>query len=80
MIAAAGMLCLVGFAVLLTRADVGFAGRAFAAYGGIYIASSLAWLVVVEGQRPTTPDMIGAGIAIVGALIIVGFAGRAIPN
>jgi small multidrug resistance family-3 protein len=56
-----------------------FAGRAYAAYGaygGIYIAASLVWLWVAEGQRPSLMDLVGAGIAVVGALIIIGSAAR----
>ena len=40
-IGALGILSLIGFAVALTRVDAAFAGRAYAAYGGIYIAASL---------------------------------------
>ena len=67
---------LVGFAVALTRVDAAFAGRAYAAYGGIYIAASLVWLWLVEGQPPTGSDVLGAGIAIAGALLIIGLAPR----
>src|SRR5438552_2669402 len=66
--AAAGLASLVGFAATLTQADAAFAGRAYAAYGGIYIAASLAWLWRVEGQRPSATDLAGAAIAIAGAL------------
>ncbi len=69
-----GIFSLIGFAVALTRVDAVFAGRAYAAYGGIYIAASLLWLWLIEGQRPTGSDVIGAAIAVVGALVIVGFA------
>jgi small multidrug resistance family-3 protein len=69
-----GVLSLVAFAVTLTRVESAFAGRAYAAYGGIYIAASLAWLWLAEGQRPTLTDLLGAGIAVVGALVIIGFA------
>jgi small multidrug resistance family-3 protein len=48
---ALGIASLVGFALALTRVDSAFAGRAYAAYGGIYIAASLAWLWVVEGSQ-----------------------------
>lgn len=72
-----GVVSLVGFAVVLTRVDAAFAGRAYAAYGGIYIAASLAWLWIVEKQRPTLPDVVGAAVAITGALLIVGFASKA---
>ena len=39
-----GMASLALFAWLLTRIDSDFAGRAYAAYGGIYITGSLIWL------------------------------------
>jgi small multidrug resistance family-3 protein len=71
-----GIASLVGFALALTRVDSAFAGRAYAAYGGIYIAASLVWLWVVEHQTPTRTDLLGAALAIVGALVIIGFATR----
>ena len=72
-----GTVSLVAFAVALTRVDSVFAGRAYAAYGGIYIAASLVWLWLAEGQRPSPADLVGAGIAIAGALVIIGFATKA---
>jgi small multidrug resistance family-3 protein len=71
-----GIASLVGFALALTRVDSAFAGRAYAAYGGIYIAASLVWLWVVERQAPTRADLLGAALAIAGALVIIGFAAR----
>ena len=68
-----GVVSLIAFAVALTRVDSAFAGRAYAAYGGIYIAASLTWLWLAEGQRPKSTDLIGAGIAIIGTLIVIGF-------
>lgn len=56
-IVALGILSLIGFAVALTRVDAAFARRAYAAYGGIDIAASLAWLWLVEGQQPTASDI-----------------------
>ena len=64
------------FRFALTRVDSAFAGRAYAAYGGIYIAASLVWLWLIEGQAPTRTDLLGAALAISGALIIIGFAAR----
>lgn len=66
-----GLVSLAVFAWLLTLAEVGAAGRTYAAYGGVYIASSLAWLWLVEGVRPDRWDVVGAGICLVGAAIIV---------
>ena len=67
-----GMASLAGFAWLLTLHPTG-AARTYAAYGGVYIAVSLAWLWLVEGERPTTWDIAGAVVAIAGmALIVLG--------
>jgi small multidrug resistance family-3 protein len=71
-----GIASLIGFAVMLTRVDAPFAGRAYAAYGGVYIAASLFWLWAIEGQRPTATDLVGAGLAIAGAIVIIGAAAR----
>ncbi len=76
LIAVVGVASLIGFAAMLTRADTAFAGRAYAAYGGIYIAASLIWLWAVEGQRPQGADLVGAAIAIIGSIVIVGFAAK----
>lgn len=67
----AGVALLVLFAWLLTRLDVDHAGRAYAVYGGIYIAASLLWLWAVEGKAPDRWDVIGAGVAVIGAAIIL---------
>jgi len=65
------MASLAVFAYLLTLVDSSAAGRTFAAYGGVYIASSLAWLRWVEGVKPDQWDLIGAAICLTGAAIIV---------
>lgn len=68
-----GITLLALFAFLLTRVDAVFAGRAYAAYGGVYIASSLVWLWVFEGARPDRWDLIGAAVCVLGAgLILLG--------
>ncbi len=66
-----GLAALAFFAALLTRVDSAFAGRAYAAYGGVYIAASLAWLWLVEGTRPDRWDLIGAALSLFGAAIIL---------
>ncbi|MBI3113802.1 MAG: YnfA family protein [Rhodospirillales bacterium] len=66
-----GIAALVVFAYLLTRVDALYAGRAFAAYGGVYITASLAWLWAVEGARPDRWDLIGAVICVAGAAVIL---------
>nr|WP_211112367.1 YnfA family protein [Azospirillum soli] len=59
------------FAWALTRIDADFAGRAYAAYGGIYILASLLWMWAVEGSRPDRWDMAGAALCVAGALVIL---------
>jgi len=66
-----GILALIAFAYLLTKIDSAFAGRTYAAYGGVYIAASLAWLWLVEDVRPDRWDAIGAAVCVAGAAIIL---------
>ena len=66
-----GAASLALFAYLLTVVDSAAAGRAYAAYGGVYIVSSLIWLWTVEGSRPDRWDTIGALVALSGAAIIL---------
>ena len=69
---APGMASLALFAFLLTRVDALAAGRAYAAYGGVYIAASLGWLWLVEGVRPDRWDLTGAALCLAGAATILG--------
>ncbi|WP_370451019.1 YnfA family protein [Corallococcus sp. CA049B] len=61
---------LAAFAWLLTLHPTG-AARTYAAYGGVYIAVALAWLWAVEGERPSTWDIVGTLVALTGMAIIV---------
>ena len=70
-----GLACLVLFAWLLTLSPADAAGRAYAAYGGVYVAASLLWLWLAEGFRPDRWDLLGAAICIGGASVIL-FAPR----
>jgi len=66
-----GTASLIVFAIALTRVDTVFAGRAFAAYGGIYIVSSLVWMRFVERTTPRVTDFTGAVVCLFGAAIIL---------
>ena len=68
---APGLVSLALFAWLLTLVESEAAGRAFAAYGGIYIAASLLWLWAVEGLRPDRWDITRGMICLQGAPIII---------
>jgi small multidrug resistance family-3 protein len=67
----AGVGSLALFAVCLTRVESTYAGRAFAAYGGVYIVASLLWLWIVEGMRPDRWDTVGAVVCLLGAFVIL---------
>lgn len=66
-----GIISLVLFALVLTRIDSAYAGRAFAAYGGIYIVASLGWLHGVERGAPLPTDYIGVVLCLAGAAVIL---------
>lgn len=68
---APGVLCLVAFAWLLTLTPAEAAGRAFAAYGGVYICASLAWMALVERTMPDRWDLIGGAVCLAGAAVIL---------
>lgn len=66
-----GMAALALFAWLLALSPAEHAGRAYAAYGGVYVAATLGWLWAVEGFRPDRWDTIGAAVCLAGAAIIL---------
>ncbi|WMS41078.1 YnfA family protein [Acuticoccus sp. MNP-M23] len=66
-----GLASLAAFAWLLALSPADHAGRAFAAYGGVYIAASLLWLWAAEGQRPDGWDLLGGAVCLAGAAIIL---------
>jgi small multidrug resistance family-3 protein len=63
----AASLCL--FVWLLTLHPAA-SGRVYAAYGGVYVASALVWLRVVDGAKLSLYDWTGAGLALLGMAII----------
>lgn len=66
-----GLASLALFAWVLTRADSALAGRAYAAYGGVYIASSMVWMWLVEGHRPDRWDAAGLAFCLIGSAVIL---------
>ena len=60
---------LYGF-VAAMQPDASF-GRVLAAYGGVFVAGSLAWGIFVDGMKPTVWDFIGSAVCLLGAAIII---------
>jgi small multidrug resistance family-3 protein len=58
------------FAWLLTLHPTA-AGRVYAAYGGVYVATAVLWLWFIEGVRPTMWDIAGSLVAVSGMAIIM---------
>jgi small multidrug resistance family-3 protein len=69
-------LSLAAFVWLLTLHPAA-SGRVYAAYGGVYVATALVWLKVVDGEKLSVFDWTGAGIALLGmAVIVFGWTGK----
>jgi small multidrug resistance family-3 protein len=67
----AGVLALGLYGLVATlQPDANF-GRILAAYGGVFVAGSLAWSVVVDGFRPDRFDLAGAALCLVGVAVIM---------
>ena len=69
-------LSLAAFVWLLTLHPAA-SGRVYAAYGGVYVATALVWLKVVDGENLSVFDWTGAGIALLGmGVIVFGWTGK----
>ena len=69
-----GVLSLAAFVWLLTLHPTAV-GRVYAAYGGVYVVMAILWLWAVNGIRPTSWDILGSVVALIGMAIIM-FAPR----
>ena len=69
-VAALGGVILLLYGVIPTLQPVHF-GRAYAAYGGVFIALALLWGWWVDGRRPDLFDTVGASVCILGVIIIM---------
>lgn len=67
----AGVLALGLYGFFATFQPSPHFGRVLAAYGGVFVAGSLAWGVLVDGFRPDRYDLIGAGICLIGVAVIM---------
>lgn len=71
----AGIVALAGYGFVATLQEDNNFGRILAAYGGIFVAGSLAWGIVMDGFKPDRFDYLGATICLVGVAVIM-FAPR----
>ncbi|MCP9945789.1 YnfA family protein [Streptomyces somaliensis] len=67
----AGVVALGLYGVVATWQHEAHFGRVLAAYGGVFVAGSIAWGVAVDGYRPDRPDVIGALVCLAGMAVIM---------
>ena len=67
----AGVAALGAYGFIVAAQDDNDFGRVLAAYGGIFVAGSLAWGVVVDGFRPDRYDLAGAAVCLLGVAVIM---------
>jgi len=71
----AGIAALGAYGFVATFQEDNNFGRVLAAYGGIFVAGSLAWGVLVDGFQPDRWDYLGSAICLIGVAVIM-FAPR----
>jgi len=67
----AGVLALGAYGFVATLQPDPHFGRILAAYGGVFVAGSLAWGVLVDGFRPDRYDLAGAAACLAGVAVIM---------
>jgi len=67
----AGVVALGVYGFVATLQPDAHFGRILAAYGGVFVVGSLLWGVVLDGFRPDRFDLIGAGLCLVGVVVIM---------
>jgi small multidrug resistance family-3 protein len=67
----AGIAALGAYGFVATLQDESHFGRILAAYGGIFVAGSLAWAMVADGFKPDRYDLSGAALCLVGVAVIM---------
>jgi small multidrug resistance family-3 protein len=66
-----GVLALGAYGFVATLQPDPHFGRILAAYGGVFVAGSLLWGMLVDGFRPDRCDMIGAALCLAGVAVIM---------
>lgn len=68
-----GGIILILYGVIATFQAFSF-GKAYAAYGGVFIILALLWGWFVDGRNPDVREWIGAAVCLIGVIIMIGFA------
>lgn len=68
---AGGIIALGAYGFVATFQPDPHFGRILAAYGGIFVAGSLAWGAIADGYRPDRFDLIGAALCLLGVAVIM---------
>jgi small multidrug resistance family-3 protein len=68
---AAGVIALGIYGFVATFQPDPHFGRILAAYGGVFVAASLAWGMIVDGYRPDRYDLFGAALCLIGVTVIM---------
>ena len=66
-----GIAALAGYGFVATLQPDAHFGRILAAYGGVFVAGSLAWGMALDGFRPDRWDLVGAGVCLLGVGLIM---------
>ena len=74
--AGAGVLALGAYGFVATLQPDPHFGRILAAYGGVFVAGSLVWGMLLDGFRPDRWDVLGAALCLLGVAVIM-YAPRA---
>ncbi|MEZ0381982.1 MULTISPECIES: YnfA family protein [Mycobacteriaceae] len=69
--AGAGVIALGLYGFVATLQPDAHFGRILAAYGGVFVAGSLAWGMAFDGFRPDRADVLGALICLIGVAVIM---------
>jgi small multidrug resistance family-3 protein len=69
--AGAGVIALGAYGFVATLQPDPHFGRILAAYGGVFVAGSLVWGMLVDGFRPDRWDLIGAACCLCGVAVIM---------
>jgi small multidrug resistance family-3 protein len=66
-----GALILAAYGVVAALQPISEFGRVYASYGGIFIALSLMWGIIVDGFRPDRYDLLGVLICVIGVVVMI---------